>query len=202
MGANTLTRLLERHGLHAEPDGGLLRIRPAERLTPALRQIIAAAKPLLMSEPANDSSSELGEILDWLERIGEDSPEVIAEAVALAKADDDAMRYFLLMARGEFCESIKRPAEFCHALKGDGESPQSLKKPAGFLESLKEADELEDDRRTCRECANLTTNLSGESRCLAAWRGQIKDASRHYHPNVEIKRRCSAFAARRNGGAA
>lgn len=46
-----------------------------------------------------------------------------------------------------------------------------------------------DDRRHCRDCANLT----GKGRCLAAWRGEII-ASSHYHPIDDLPRRCEDYA--------
>lgn len=45
-----------------------------------------------------------------------------------------------------------------------------------------------DDRRTCRQCANLAGR-----RCLAAWRGEIV-ASRDYEPVRDIPRRCEGYA--------
>ena len=47
---------------------------------------------------------------------------------------------------------------------------------------------LEDDRRTCRQCANLAGR-----RCLAAWRGEIV-ANRDYEPVRDIPRRCEGYA--------
>ena len=48
-----------------------------------------------------------------------------------------------------------------------------------------------DDRRTCRQCANLTV----AGRCLAATRGELPDiASRKYSPAQDLPRRCEAFS--------
>lgn len=44
-----------------------------------------------------------------------------------------------------------------------------------------------DDRRTCRQCANLAGR-----RCLAAWRGEIV-ANRDYEPVRDIPRRCEGY---------
>lgn len=46
---------------------------------------------------------------------------------------------------------------------------------------------FDDDRRTCRQCANLD-----EARCLAAWRGEIV-ASRNYEPVRDLPRRCEGY---------
>lgn len=50
-----------------------------------------------------------------------------------------------------------------------------------------------DDRRHCRDCANLTQG----GRCLAAWRGDIQAAS-HYHPIDDWPRRCEGYAPKAN----
>lgn len=46
---------------------------------------------------------------------------------------------------------------------------------------------LDDDRRTCNQCANLV-----RLRCLAAWRGEIV-ANRDYAPIRDIPRRCEGY---------
>jgi hypothetical protein len=46
---------------------------------------------------------------------------------------------------------------------------------------------LDDDRRTCNQCANLA-----RLRCLAAWRGEIV-ANRDYAPIRDIPRRCEGY---------
>lgn len=47
---------------------------------------------------------------------------------------------------------------------------------------------LDDDRHTCKQCANLEGR-----RCLAAWRGEIV-ANRDYEPVRDIPRRCEGYA--------
>ena len=49
---------------------------------------------------------------------------------------------------------------------------------------------IDDDRRTCTRCANLTER----GLCLAAWRGEIV-ASRRYEPINDIPRRCEGYVA-------
>lgn len=72
--------------------------------------------------------------------------------------------------------------------------PESVAaEPAPPCDEPPSAAVTDDDRRTCHQCANLTTNLSGEARCLAAWRGELKDAARHYHPVADMLHRCGAF---------
>lgn len=59
--------------------------------------------------------------------------------------------------------------------------------PAGdFLEVEAATD---DDRRTCKQCANLTAR----GLCLAARRGDIV-ASRNYEPIRDLRRRCEGYA--------
>ncbi len=41
------------------------------------------------------------EILDWLERIGEPDPAVFGETLAKCRANPDALRFFLGLARGD-----------------------------------------------------------------------------------------------------
>jgi len=48
--------------------------------------------------------------------------------------------------------------------------------------------QMDDDRRTCSQCANLAGR-----RCLAAWRGEIV-ASRSYEPVRDLPRRCEGYA--------
>jgi len=50
-----------------------------------------------------------------------------------------------------------------------------------------------DDRRTCRQCANLTAG----GRCLAASRGELSHvASRNYSPVPGLPCRCAAYLPR------
>ena len=51
-----------------------------------------------------------------------------------------------------------------------------------------EPDLFPDDRRTCRQCANLSL----QGRCLAAWRGEIA-ASRSYEPITDLLQRCEGY---------
>jgi len=51
---------------------------------------------------------------------------------------------------------------------------------------------LDDDRRTCNQCANLAGR-----RCLAAWRGEIV-ANRDYAPIRDIPRRCEGYMPEAN----
>lgn len=149
---------------------------------------VAIPKSAELPQPPDDDPETAG-VMAWLDAIGETDTATVTELRGLLSGDMQARDYFVGRARG-FCEPIERPGEFCHSLKGVGE----------FLESLKEADEPEDDRRTCRECANLTTNLSGEARCMAAWRGQLRDVARNYHPVTNIPRRCDGFEPRTGEG--
>lgn len=50
------------------------------------------------------------------------------------------------------------------------------------------ADPFPDDRRSCRQCANL----SQQGRCMAAWRDEIA-ASRSYTPIRDLPRRCECY---------
>ena len=47
---------------------------------------------------------------------------------------------------------------------------------------------LDDDRRTCSQCVNLT----GRGRCLSAWRGELV-ANRDYYPIRDLPRRCEGY---------
>ncbi|SFC62205.1 hypothetical protein [Collimonas sp. OK412] len=47
-----------------------------------------------------------------------------------------------------------------------------------------------DERRTCMECRNL----SSDGRCLAAWRGELYGVSRDHEPVKDILQRCSGYA--------
>ena len=48
-----------------------------------------------------------------------------------------------------------------------------------------------DDRRTCRQCMNLSPG----GRCLAAWRGErIGNAGRDYSPVSDLPHRCEGYA--------
>jgi hypothetical protein len=58
-----------------------------------------------------------------------------------------------------------------------------------------------DDRRPCRQC----TNLAGNGRCLAAWRGELRPIAepgrlyvfgRSYSPVPDMPHRCEAFQER------
>ena len=72
--------------------------------------------------------------------------------------------------------------------------PESVAaEPAPPPDEPASATDTDDDRHTCRQCANLTTNLSAEARCLAAWRSALKDTARHYHPVADVLHRCGAF---------
>lgn len=50
----------------------------------------------------------------------------------------------------------------------------------------------DDDRRHCRDC----TNLSHGGRCLAAERGELETASKHYRPLDDLPRRCNSYASK------
>lgn len=54
---------------------------------------------------------------------------------------------------------------------------------------FQESKGVDDDRRTCTQCANLTAR----GLCLAARRGEIV-ASRSYEPVRDIPRRCEGYA--------
>ena len=51
------------------------------------------------------------------------------------------------------------------------------------------AEQLADDRRTCRVCRNL----SGNGRCLAAGRGELPMTSPRYEPDPDRLERCVGF---------
>lgn len=54
---------------------------------------------------------------------------------------------------------------------------------------LPKPDLVPDDRRSCKQCANLSL----QGRCLVAWRGEIA-ASRSYEPIRDLARRCEGYA--------
>lgn len=54
---------------------------------------------------------------------------------------------------------------------------------------LLDDDPFPDDRRTCRQCANLT----GVGQCMAAWRCEIVGAGRRYHPATDVLHRCARY---------
>jgi hypothetical protein len=48
----------------------------------------------------------------------------------------------------------------------------------------------DDNRRTCRDCANLAS----QGRCLSAWRREgPAGATREYHPIADLLRRCESY---------
>jgi hypothetical protein len=49
-----------------------------------------------------------------------------------------------------------------------------------------------DNRRTCLECRNLSPN----SMCLAAWRGELSGVLRDYEPIKDMQQRCEGYAPR------
>jgi hypothetical protein len=63
----------------------------------------------------------------------------------------------------------------------------------GPAEKNQQSDYLNDDRRLCTQC----TNLTAQGLCLAARRGEIV-ASRDFHPVRNILRRCEGYQPRPN----
>lgn len=47
-----------------------------------------------------------------------------------------------------------------------------------------------DERRTCQQCRNL----SGDGRCLAAWRGELRGVTRDFEPIKDMLQRCASYA--------
>lgn len=72
-----------------------------------------------------------------------------------------------------------------HLPKIENRPPTALK-AGGSPQYLPEWDE----RRTCQQCRNL----SGDGRCLAAWRGELRGVIRDFEPIKDMLQRCASYA--------
>lgn len=134
----------------------------------------AAVAEVAPSPPA--TPAQTAELRALVALVAESWPEAErAEALAVALADpEDALKCWRALAED-------------HA-----DATARIVYPAGLYTSapLAERDPT-DDRRTCLDCANLTTR---DHRCIAASRGERPgNAARNSHPVSDILKRCECY---------
>ena len=114
--------------------------------------------PAVRQPPASMTANEELAIRTWLAQIEETDPATIADVLHQCHHDADSRAYFIGRAAADNLQKIL------------GNSA------------------LDDDRRTCSQCANLVAR-----RCLAVRRGEVV-ASRNYEPIRHMLKRCEGYA--------
>lgn len=135
-----------------------------------------APSPPTATAPTPAQESELRALVA---RVAASWPEAErAEALAVALADPaDALTSWRALAADMETKAIRARAREASPYTS---APLAERNPG-------------DDRRTCRDCANL----SGTGRCLSAWRGNPPvGAGREYHPVNDILQTCEWYAPR------
>ena len=91
---SALTKI-EAAGFRIYLDGDNLGISPAKDLTQSQREFLKSHKAEIITE-----ISIYRKIINWLNLIGENDPEIIKETVDRCKADPDTFSYFIQRADG------------------------------------------------------------------------------------------------------
>jgi hypothetical protein len=86
---------IEKAGFRVFLDGDNLGISPAKDLTQPQREFLKSHKAEIITE-----LSIYRKIINWLNLIGENDPQIIKETVDRCKADPDTLRYFVQRADG------------------------------------------------------------------------------------------------------
>ena len=86
---------IERAGFRVYLDGDNLGISPAKDLTQQQREFLKLHKAEIITE-----LSIYRKIINWLNSIGENDPEIIKETVDRCKTDPDTLSYFVQRADG------------------------------------------------------------------------------------------------------
>lgn len=150
-------------GLTVTLDAGRLVVRPASGLTDAHRQILHDQRDVIVAalEAEAVEQAHLAEL----------------DGLILRLAELEAWPPTMLL-EVQHARRTMRPCDVT----------ESLAEFRRLVCEVEAASSLPEDRRTCRQCANLAGR-----RCLAAWRGEIV-ANRDYEPVRDILRRCEGYA--------
>jgi hypothetical protein len=155
-----------------------------------LRQVRAwrpgcTVEPLLDPQKVPASADLVRAVDAYLDRIGEDDPVTRAEALALAASRPDIARRYLdgdmASSSGQIGMALPGRPDDDDAIVNDVHTQADANRPGLSHHG--------DDRRTCRECANLAKS----GRCLAAGRGELVATARDYRPPPGRPHRCEGY---------
>jgi len=145
--------------------------------------------PERVSEVAGSYAAELRRLI-WL-ILANDSAADRAEALAVALGDPEAAQtsFRALIAVATTMEKQRGDSSETGGIQGD----HSETMPKQWEPAADSGEHAQDERRTCRQCANL----NNRGQCLAAWRGEAKSwpwfAPQTYHPVADLPQCCPSL---------